>query len=205
MKGNDEVVQVLQDVLCAELTAINQYFIHARMNENWGYKKLAAYIQKESIEEMRHAQDLIDRILYFDGAPNMQKYLKINVGRSVPEQFTNDLQVEYDAVGASQQGDRARARAGRQRHALAARGDAEGRGRPHRLARGAARHDQGDRRRELPRAADGMREGALAVALASAALLAAPRAGGRSCAAPPSPARRRGSTPTRSTFATCAS
>ena len=69
MKGNDEVVQVLQDVLCAELTAINQYFIHARMNENWGYKKLAAYIQKESIEEMRHAQHLIDRILYFDMPP----------------------------------------------------------------------------------------------------------------------------------------
>ena len=98
MKGNDEVVQVLQDVLCAELTAINQYFIHARMNENWGYKKLAAYIQKESIEEMRHAQHLIDRILYFDGAPNMQKYMKINVGSSVPEQFKFDLAVEYDAV-----------------------------------------------------------------------------------------------------------
>jgi bacterioferritin len=98
MKGNDEVVQVLQDVLCAELTAINQYFIHARMNENWGYKKLAAYIQKESIEEMRHAQNVIDRILYFDGAPNMQKYMKINVGSSVPEQFKFDLAVEYDAV-----------------------------------------------------------------------------------------------------------
>ena len=68
------------------------------MNENWGYKKLAAYIRKESIEEMRHAQDLIDRILYFDGAPNMQKYMKINVGRSVPEQFQNDLEVEYQAV-----------------------------------------------------------------------------------------------------------
>jgi bacterioferritin len=98
MKGNDEVIQVLQDVLCAELTAVNQYFIHARMNENWGYKKLAAYILKESIEEMRHAQNLIDRILYFDGAPNMQKYMKINVGRTVPEQFDFDLQVEYDAV-----------------------------------------------------------------------------------------------------------
>jgi len=98
MKGNDEVVQVLQDVLCAELTAINQYFIHARMNENWGYKKLAEYMRKESIEEMRHAQDLIDRILYFDGAPNMQKYMKINVGKSVPDQFKNDLAVEYDAV-----------------------------------------------------------------------------------------------------------
>jgi bacterioferritin len=98
MKGKDEVVQVLQDVLCAELTAINQYFIHARMNENWGYKKLAAYIQKESIEEMRHAQNVIDRILYFDGAPNMQKYMKITVGQTVPEQFKLDVAVEYDAV-----------------------------------------------------------------------------------------------------------
>ncbi len=98
MKGNDEIIAVLQDVLSAELTAVNQYFIHARMNENWGYKKLAAYIRKESIEEMRHAQDLIDRILYFDGAPNMQKYMKINVGGSVPEQFQFDLEVEYQAV-----------------------------------------------------------------------------------------------------------
>ena len=98
MKGNDEVIDVLQDVLCAELTAINQYFIHARMNQNWGYKKLAAYIQKESIEEMRHAQEVIDRILYFDGVPNMQKYMKINVGKTVPEQFKLDVAVEYDAV-----------------------------------------------------------------------------------------------------------
>ena len=98
MKGHDEVIAVLQDVLCAELTAINQYFIHARMCENWGYKKLAAHIRKESIEEMHHAQEIIDRILYFDGAPNMQKYMKINVGRTVPEQFQNDLEVEYQAV-----------------------------------------------------------------------------------------------------------
>jgi bacterioferritin len=98
MKGNDEVIAVLQDVLCAELTAINQYFIHARMCENWGYKKLAAYIRKESIEEMHHAQEIVDRILYFDGAPNMQKYMKINVGKTVPEQFQFDLEVEYQAV-----------------------------------------------------------------------------------------------------------
>jgi bacterioferritin len=98
MKGNEEVIAALQDVLCAELTAVNQYFIHARMCENWGYKKLAAHIRKESIEEMQHAQKLIDRILYFDGAPNMQKYMKINVGRSVPEQFEFDLEVEYQAV-----------------------------------------------------------------------------------------------------------
>ena len=98
MKGNDEVIQVLQDVLCAELTAVNQYFVHARMCENWGYRSLAAYVRKEAIEEMQHAQKVIDRILYFDGAPNMQKYLKINVGKTVPEQFQFDLEVEYQAV-----------------------------------------------------------------------------------------------------------
>jgi bacterioferritin len=98
MKGNDEVIQILQDVLCAELTAVNQYFIHARMCENWGYGKLAEHTRKESIEEMQHAQLVIDRILYFDGAPNMQKYMKINVGRSVPDQFQADLDVEYQAV-----------------------------------------------------------------------------------------------------------
>ena len=98
MKGNEEVIQVLQDVLCAELTAVNQYFIHARMCENWGYAKLAAYTRKESIEEMKHAQEVIDRILYFDGAPNVQKYMKINVGLDVPEQFHNDLALEQQAV-----------------------------------------------------------------------------------------------------------
>jgi bacterioferritin len=98
MKGNDEVVQVLQDVLCAELTAINQYFIHARMCENWRYRRLAEHSRKESIEEMKHAQLLIDRILYFDGAPNMQKYMKINVGATVLEQHQLDLQLEKDAV-----------------------------------------------------------------------------------------------------------
>jgi bacterioferritin len=98
MKGNDEVVQVLQDVLCAELTAINQYFIHARMCENWRYRRLAEHSRKESIEEMKHAEILMDRILYFDSAPNMQKYMKINVGGTVLEQHQFDLQLEKDAV-----------------------------------------------------------------------------------------------------------
>ena len=159
MKGNEEVIQVLQDVLCAELTAVNQYFIHARMCENWGYKKLAAHIRKESIEEMQHAQQIIDRILYFDGAPNMQKYMKINVGKTVPEQFPADLEVEYQAVPRLNKGDRGRPRPRRQRHPRPPRGDPEGRGGARGLARGAARDDQGDGRRELPRAADGMREG----------------------------------------------
>jgi len=104
MKGNDEVIQVLQDVLCAELTSINQYFIHARMCENWRYLRLAAHSRKESIEEMKHAQLLIDRILYFDGTPNMQKYMKINVGKAVPEQHRFDLQLEKDAVSRLNEG-----------------------------------------------------------------------------------------------------
>src|SRR5262245_52972097 len=98
MKGNDEIIQVLQDVLCGELTAINQYFIHARMCENWKYRRLAEHSRKESIKEMKHAQIVMDRILYLDGAPNMQKYMKINVGQNVPEQHKFDLEVEYQAV-----------------------------------------------------------------------------------------------------------
>jgi bacterioferritin len=98
MKGDDEIIQVLQDVLAAELTAINQYFIHGRMCENWRYQRLADYIHKESIGEMKHAQLVIDRILFFDGAPNMQRYMKISVGRTVTEQHQFDLQLEYDAI-----------------------------------------------------------------------------------------------------------
>jgi bacterioferritin len=104
MKGNSEVIQILQDVLCAELTAINQYFIHARMCENWRYKRLAGHLMKESIGEMKHAELLIDRILYFEAPPNMQKYMKINVGATVPEQHKFDLAVELDAVSRLNQG-----------------------------------------------------------------------------------------------------
>jgi bacterioferritin len=98
MKGSDEIIQVLNDVLSAELTAINQYFIHARLCENWRYRRLAEHGRKESIEEMKHAQLIIDRILYFEGQPDMQKYMKINVGKTVAEQHKVDLQLEYDAV-----------------------------------------------------------------------------------------------------------
>jgi len=98
MKGNADVIQVLNDVLCAELTGINQYFIHAMMCANWRYKRLAEHSRKESVEEMRHAQELIERILYLDGVPNMQKYMKVNVGQTVPEQHEYDLDLEKDAV-----------------------------------------------------------------------------------------------------------
>jgi bacterioferritin len=98
MKGNDEVIRLLNEVLCAELTGINQYFIHAMMCANWRYKRLAEHSRAESIEEMKHAQDIIERILYLDGVPNMQKYMKVNVGNNVPEQHANDLRLEKDAV-----------------------------------------------------------------------------------------------------------
>ena len=98
MKGDAKVIAVLNQVLKAELTAINQYFLHAEMCENWGYERLAQHTRKESIEEMHHAEELIEHILFRDGTPNMSDYFKINVGQNVKVQLENDLQVEYDAV-----------------------------------------------------------------------------------------------------------
>ncbi len=98
MKGDPKVVAVLADVLKAELTAINQYFLHAEMCHNWRYEKLYQFIRKEAIDEMIHAEKLMERILYLDHTPNMSAYLKINIGKSVPEQFKNDVQLEYEAV-----------------------------------------------------------------------------------------------------------
>lgn len=98
MKGDAEVIQLLNDVLCAELTAINQYFVHAMMCDNWRLKRLAKHMRDESIGEMKHAEVVIDRILYLDGVPNMQKYMRVNVGQSVPEMHQFDLDLEKDAV-----------------------------------------------------------------------------------------------------------
>jgi bacterioferritin len=98
VKGDAKVIAVLNESLKAELTAINQYFLHAEMCENWGYYKLAKLAKKESIEEMHHAEILMERILYLDGTPNMSDYFKINIGQSVKAQFQNDLNLEYDAV-----------------------------------------------------------------------------------------------------------
>jgi len=98
VKGDAEILKLLQEVLSAELTAINQYFIHARMLRNWRYMRLADHAEKESIGEMKHAQEAMDRILYFEGIPNMQKYMKINVGKTVPEMMKLDLALEHDAV-----------------------------------------------------------------------------------------------------------
>jgi bacterioferritin len=98
MKGDHKVIAFLNEVLKAELTAINQYFLHSEMCENWGYERMAKLVKKESIEEMVHAEKLMERILYLDGTPNMTDYFKINIGATVEAQIKNDLQLEYDAV-----------------------------------------------------------------------------------------------------------
>ncbi len=104
MKGNDQILGLLNDLLTNELTAINQYFVHAKMCENWGYERLAHKIREESIDEMKHADWIISRILFLEGVPNLQKLNKLRVGETVREQLESDLQLEYAAIGFLNQG-----------------------------------------------------------------------------------------------------
>lgn len=98
VKGGKEIVKLLNEVLTNELTAINQYFIHAKMCQNWGLHRIAGKVRAESIDEMKHADQLIDRILYLDGVPNLQRYNKINVGETVKEQLLVDAELERMAI-----------------------------------------------------------------------------------------------------------
>jgi len=98
MRGNDTVIAYLNEALKAELTAINQYFLHAEMCENWGYKRLASYGKKESIDEMKHAEALIERLLFLEGAPVMSELFPLSIGASVRAQLENDLALELQAV-----------------------------------------------------------------------------------------------------------
>jgi bacterioferritin len=98
MRGHDQVLTLLNDVLTAELTAINQYFVHARMCENWGYERLWKKLREESIGEMKDADRIIERILYLEGVPNLQRLGKVNVGQTVPEQLRLDLEIERAAI-----------------------------------------------------------------------------------------------------------
>lgn len=97
MRGDADIISALNDVLTAELTAINQYFIHHKMCENWGYEKLSHKKRQESIEEMKHADDVIARILFLDGVPNMQRLSHVSVGEDAVEQHKLDLALELDA------------------------------------------------------------------------------------------------------------
>ena len=98
MQSTPEIIELLNDVLTAELTAINQYFIHAKMQDNWGYKRLADKGREESFGEMKHAEELIERILYLEGVPNMQRLFPVKVGETVPEQLQAELDTEKAAI-----------------------------------------------------------------------------------------------------------
>jgi len=98
MRGDEDIIQLLNDILTAELTAINQYFIHHKMCENWGYARLSHKKREESIEEMKHADSVIARILFLDGVPNMQRLFNVRVGEEPIEQHQLDLEVELEAV-----------------------------------------------------------------------------------------------------------
>ena len=98
MRGDPEIIELLNEVLTAELTAINQYFIHAKMCDNWGFARLAEKVRDESIDEMKDAEAVIERILYLEGVPNLQRLGSVKVGETVPEQFELDLAVEVAAV-----------------------------------------------------------------------------------------------------------
>jgi len=97
MKGSAKVIEQLNKALREELTAINQYFLHAEMCENWGYERLSEYIKMQSIGEMKHAESLMERILFLDGSPSM-KPLELTVGKNVQEMLQSDLDLEVGAV-----------------------------------------------------------------------------------------------------------
>jgi bacterioferritin len=98
MQSTAETIELLNDVLTAELTAINQYFVHYKMQENWGYQRLAGKGKEESFGEMKHAEELIERILYLEGVPNMQRLGPVKVGETVPEQLKAELETEKEAI-----------------------------------------------------------------------------------------------------------
>ena len=104
MRGNDLVIEVLNEVLTNELTAVNQYYLHSAMQKNWGYTKLADYTYHESIDEMKHADLLIHRILFLEGHPNLQRLNPIEIGERVREQLTADLAVEVRAMASLHRG-----------------------------------------------------------------------------------------------------
>jgi bacterioferritin len=98
MRGDERVLEFLNEQLTAELTAINQYFLHAKMQQNFGWIKIAKHTRHESIDEMRHAEKLTDRILFLEGLPNYQRLFALRIGHTIGEMFEADLAVEMEAV-----------------------------------------------------------------------------------------------------------
>ncbi len=104
MKGHDDIIDLLNEILTAELTTINVYFLHARMCQNWGYDRMWAKIREESIDEMRHADALIERILHLEGLPNLQRLGSVSIGETVPEQLQISLGFERASITKLNQG-----------------------------------------------------------------------------------------------------
>ncbi|MEO8381066.1 MAG: bacterioferritin [Acidobacteriota bacterium] len=104
MQGDPRIIDILNEVLTSELTAINQYFVHGEMCENWGYARLHHVIRKHSIGEMKHAEELIERVLFLEGIPNVQRLGKINIGESVEEILKSDYALELEALPRLNQG-----------------------------------------------------------------------------------------------------
>ena len=98
MQGDKQIVELLNEQLTAELTAINQYFLHAKMQQNWGFTRLASHTRDESIDEMRHAERITDRILFLEGLPNYQRLLPLRIGQTVREQFESDMAIEVEVL-----------------------------------------------------------------------------------------------------------
>lgn len=98
MQGDPEILRLLNEQLTSELTAINQYFLHAKMQENWGFTELAKHTRAESMDEMVHAEQITDRILLLDGLPNYQRIGSLRIGQNLREQFESDLAIEYEVV-----------------------------------------------------------------------------------------------------------
>jgi bacterioferritin len=104
MKGDAKIIEILNEVLTAELTAINQYFLHGEMCENWGYERLHKVIRKHSIGEMKHAEEVIERVLFLEGIPNVQRLGKISIGENVLEVLKSDYALEIEALPRLNQG-----------------------------------------------------------------------------------------------------
>jgi bacterioferritin len=100
MKGNKKLIEALNSLLADELTAINQYMVHSEMNNNWGYEKLHKGIEKRAIDEMKHAEKLIGRILFLEGIPTVSNYRKMHIGAEIPKQLANDHALELEAIKA---------------------------------------------------------------------------------------------------------
>ncbi len=153
MQGDPEVIEFLNEQLTAELTAINQYFLHAKMQENFGWVKLAKHTRAESFDEMRHAEILTDRILFLDGLPNYQRLFHVRVGQTVTEMFQADRLVEVEAIDRLRRGIEVMRAKGDITSAKLFEDDPEGRGAPHRLPRHPARTGRAARRAAVHRPA----------------------------------------------------